>query len=62
MDRQSVRVDGNSGIGNDTNDWALETMENPKYPLEIFQRMVTAILKTQNIVATLPPLDILDDG
>ena len=62
MERQSVRVDKASGIVNDANDWAIETMGNPKYPLELFQRVVTVSLETQKIVASLPPLDIRDDG
>ena len=58
MERQAVRVDKASGIVNDANDWAIETMHNPKYPLELFQRVVTVSLQTQKIVAALPPLDI----
>lgn len=62
MERQAVRVDKDSGIVNDANDWATETMGNPKYPLELFQRVVTVSLETQKIVADLPALDIRDDG
>ena len=62
MERQAVRMDKASGIVNDANDWAIETMGNPKYPLELFQRVVTVSLETQKIVAALPPLDIRDDG
>jgi predicted helicase len=62
MERQAVRVDKDSGIVNDANDWAIETMGNPKYPLELFQRVVTVSLETQKIVATLPSLDIREDG
>ncbi|CEH40405.1 conserved hypothetical protein [Xanthomonas citri pv. citri] len=62
MERQAVRVDKASGIVNDANDWATETMGNPKYPLELFQRVVTVSLETQKIVAGLPPLDIREDG
>ncbi|MFV7454721.1 DEAD/DEAH box helicase [Stenotrophomonas maltophilia] len=62
MERQAVRVDKDSGIVNDANDWAIETMHNPKYPLELFQRVVTVSLETQKIVAALPPLDIREDG
>lgn len=58
MDRQGVRTDKASGIVNDANDWAVETMGNPKYPLELFQRVVTVSLKTQAIVNGLPALDI----
>ena len=58
MERQAVRTDKDSGIVNDANDWAIETMGNPKYPLELFQRVVTVSLETQRIVAALPQLDI----
>ncbi len=58
MERQAVRTDKASGIVNDANDWAIETMGNPKYPLELFQRVVTVSLETQKIVASLPALDI----
>ena len=58
MERQCVKTDKDSGIVNDANDWATETMGNPKYPLELFQRVVTVSLETQKIVAALPKLDI----
>jgi len=58
MERQAVRTDKASGIVNDANDWATETMGNPKYPLELFQRVVTVSLETQKIVNSLPALDI----
>lgn len=40
MDRQNVRTDKDSGIVNDANDYANETMNNPAYPLELFQRLI----------------------
>ncbi len=58
MERQAVTTHKASGIVNDANDWAIETMGNPKYPLELFQRVVTVSLETQKIVNALPPLDI----
>ena len=58
MERQAVRTDKASGIVNDANDWATETMGNPKYPLELFLRVVTVSLKTQGIVNALPALNI----
>lgn len=58
MERQSVKTDKDSGIVNDANDWSIETMGNPRYPLELFQRVVTVSLETQKIVAALPKLDI----
>lgn len=58
MERQCVKPNKASGIVNDANDWAIETMGNPKYSLELFQRVVTVSLETQKIVASLPKLDI----
>ncbi|NNN23413.1 DEAD/DEAH box helicase [Pseudomonas nitroreducens] len=58
MERQAVRTDKASGIVNDANDWANETMGNAKYPLELFQRVVTVSLETQKIIKALPALDI----
>lgn len=58
MERQSVSTHKDSGIVNDANNWAIETMGNPKYPLELFQRVVTVSLETQKIVTALPKLDI----
>ncbi|GAB6404417.1 DEAD/DEAH box helicase [Pseudomonas sp. MHK4] len=58
MERQAVRTDKTSGIVNDANDWATETMDNPKYPLELFQRVVSVSLETVKIVKSLPLLDI----
>lgn len=57
MERQAVRIDKASGIVNDANDWATETMGNPRYPLELFQRVITVSLETLRIVRSLPRLD-----
>ena len=59
MERQAVTTDKKSGIINDANDWATEAMGNPRYPLELFLRVITVGLKTQKIVRSLPKLDIL---
>lgn len=45
-----------SGIVNDANDWAIESMNNPCYPLELLQRVITVSLETVNIVNNLPKL------
>lgn len=58
MERQSVKTDKASGIVNDTNDWAIETMNNPRYLMELFLRVVTVSLQTMRIVRALPKLDI----
>jgi predicted helicase len=59
IERQAVTTHKESGITNDANDWAIETMGNPRYPLELFLRVITVSLKTQEIVRGLPKLDIL---
>ena len=58
VERQRVKTDKDSGIVNDANDWAIETMNNPRYPLELFQRVITVSLETMKIVNSLPKLDI----
>lgn len=62
VERQQVKTDKDSGIVNDANDWAVETMGNPRYPLELFQRVVTVSLETMKIVRSLPRLDIQQPG
>ena len=58
MERQGVSTHKDSGIVNDANDWANETMNNPAYPLELFLRVITVSLETMKIVKGLPKLDI----
>lgn len=60
MERQCVSVDKDSGIENDANLWATETMGNAKYPLELFLRVITVSLETMKIVNGLPPLGELN--
>ena len=59
MERQCVSNHKDSGIVNDANDWAIETMGNPRYPLELFLRVITVSLETMKIVNALPKLEIL---
>lgn len=58
MERQGVSTHKDSGIVNDANDWAIETMNNPAYPLELFLRVITVSIETMKIVKSLPKLDI----
>jgi len=58
MERQSITTHKDSGLMNDANDWALETMHDPSYPLKLFQRVITVSLETMKIVNGLPKLDI----
>jgi len=62
VERQCVKTDKDSGIVNDANDWAVETMHNPRYPLELFLRVITVSLETMKLVRALPKLDIMDHG
>lgn len=56
MERQCVKTDKASGIVNDANRYAIETVGDPAYPLLLFQRMITVSLETMKIVRALPPL------
>lgn len=58
MERQCVKTDKASGIVNDANRYAIETVGDPAYPLKLFQRVITVSLETMKIVRSLPPLDI----
>ena len=58
MERQAVTTHKDSGIVNDANLWATETMGNARYPLELFQRVITVSLETMKIVRALPKLAV----
>jgi predicted helicase len=59
MERQVVKTDKDSGIENDANRYANETMNNPAYPLELFQRVITVSLRTMEIVRSLPKMEVM---
>lgn len=50
MERQCVKTDKASGIVNDANRYAIETVGDPAYPLLLFQRVITVSLETMKIV------------
>lgn len=58
MERQCVKTDKASGIVNDANRFAIETMNDPAYPLKLLQRVITVSLETMKIVRGLPKLEI----
>jgi len=58
IERQSISTNKDSGIVNDANEWANETIHDPTYPLKLFQRVITVSLETMKIVNSLPKLDI----
>lgn len=61
MERQVVKTDKDSGIVNDANRYAVETVGDPAYPLKLFQRVITVSLETMKIVRSLPALDIMPE-
>ena len=58
MKGQCVKTDKDSGIVDDANLYAIETMGDPAYPLELFKRVITVSIETMKIVRGLPNLDI----
>ena len=66
MERQGVLKDSynpktqkGSDIINDANRYATETVGNPAYPLELFQRVITVSLRTMEILRSLPKLEVM---
>ena len=51
-----------SGIVNNANLWATETVGDAAYPFKLFQRVNTVSLETMKIVRALPWLDIVVGG
>lgn len=62
MERYAITTHKESGIVNDANQWGLETANNPRYPLELFQRVVTVSLETMKIVKSLPALSMAEQA
>ena len=58
LERQSVGTDKASGIVSDANEYAIETMGDPRYPLDLLLRVVAVSLETVQIVNSLPSLEI----
>ena len=50
------KQDKASGIINDANHYAIETMNNPAYPLELLLRIIRVSLETMKVVKGLPTL------
>ena len=57
VDRAKVKIDSDSGIVNDFNDYAAE-IGNERYPLDLFLKVITVSLETMKIVKALPKLEI----
>ncbi len=56
VERYQVKTDPESGIVNDPNDWAAEHGQ-PRYILDLVQRVVAVSVKTMDIIDRLPALD-----
>lgn len=54
MRRQTVKTNKKSNITNDANDYAIETMQNPAYPLELLLRVINISVKSLKLIETLP--------
>lgn len=52
VDRYQVKTDKATGIVNDPNEYS----EDPRYVLDLICRLVMVSMKTNDIVAQLPPL------
>ena len=60
MGRQGVKTDKKSGLVNDANLYAIETKDDPAYPLNLLLRIIRVSLETIKITEKLPPLRIPD--
>ncbi len=58
MRLQCVKTDKKSEIVNDANCYAVDTIGNPAYSLELFQRVITVSLEKMNLVKNLPKLEL----
>lgn len=58
MERQRVKIDTASGIESDANKYAIETVGNEAYPLELLQRIVNVSMQTLKIVESLPKFEV----
>ena len=58
MERQCVKTDKDSKLVNDANRYAIETIGNPAYPLELLQRVIRVSMETMKVVKDLPPLQV----
>ena len=57
IDRYHVKTDKASGIVNDPNDF-LREQGRPDAVVDLIKRLVTVSMRTQELLSTLPPLEI----
>lgn len=61
LERYQVKTDKASGIVNDPNAWAKE-IGNPRYILDLIGKVTAVSVRTQEIVAALPTLNVKEDA
>lgn len=57
MNQQIIKTERNSKITNNSNDYAIETMQDPAYPLKLLLRVITVSMKTLDIIKSLPKIE-----
>ena len=62
MLRQCVQTHKASGIVSDANRYAIETVGDPRYPLDLLLRVITVSLETMKIVRALPEVSAALDA
>ena len=58
MDRQRISKHRENGIVNDPNDFAIETMNDPAYPLKLLKKAINIGIKTREVQKSMPPLRV----
>ena len=58
MDQYQIKIDKKTKIKNDPNDYAIETAGDPAYILKLLLRVITVSLRTNELVAQLPDLNV----
>ena len=61
IDRQRVKTDSKSGIVNDANCYATETMDDAAYPLKLLLRAITVAVESSRIIESVPTMRLIDD-
>ena len=62
MERQAVSTDKASGIVNDANHYATETIGDPSYPLKLLACVIRVSMETNRIVEGLPEPAWIEEG
>ena len=62
MERQAVSTDKASGIVNDANHYATETIGDPSYPLKLLACIIRVSMETNRIVEGLPEPEWIEEG